>query len=166
MRKKLLAIVSIVLVATAISLAVRGRFVYDRIARTRQDLYDGQIGFRSIGVHNYADAFAVYHQRSAWTATYPTSYWKRDKATYSQTRRIDYFDQTLTMLGDGESRRYRMLFVKHWVLITVTSALALLLNWKAWRRRPGPGHCQQCGYDLRASPQRCPECGRAAGTYG
>ncbi len=27
------------------------------------------------------------------------------------------------------------------------------------RRRPAPGHCSACGYDIRGLRERCPECG-------
>jgi hypothetical protein len=45
----------------------------------------------------------------------------------------------------------------HWSL-----AVALLVPPAAWyarRRRHRVGHCHRCGYDLRATPDRCPECG-------
>jgi hypothetical protein len=58
--------------------------------------------------------------------------------------------------------------VPYWALFAATAALPLAWGWR-WRRRRrliAVGHCVACGYDLRATPDRCPECGTAAGGAG
>lgn len=58
--------------------------------------------------------------------------------------------------------------VPHWVILAVLSAPSVLFAARVARaarrrrRRRGRGECEACGYDLRASSGRCPECGREA----
>jgi hypothetical protein len=61
----------------------------------------------------------------------------------------------------------RLLACPYWfiMLLTATLPAARLVGWQRRRRarrlRMGPGCCQHCGYDCRATPDRCPECGTA-----
>jgi hypothetical protein len=53
----------------------------------------------------------------------------------------------------------------HWALLpplAIPTVVAVVLAVRR-RRRRSAGLCLTCGYDLRASPDRCPECGTAVG---
>jgi hypothetical protein len=54
-------------------------------------------------------------------------------------------------------------WVPHWLLVLILAPLPCWHFAMAWRRRRRrqTGLCPSCGYDLRASPDRCPECGLA-----
>jgi hypothetical protein len=58
-----------------------------------------------------------------------------------------------------------MLIVPFWTLTTITALPPLAWLARRVRARRGShrsGVCPTCGYDLRASPDRCPECGNVA----
>jgi hypothetical protein len=63
----------------------------------------------------------------------------------------------------GREMAWTEIRVPHW-FVALVAAVPPVLWAGIWyrRRRRGPGLCSVCGYDLRATPDRCPECGRIA----
>jgi predicted amidophosphoribosyltransferase len=54
-----------------------------------------------------------------------------------------------------------MLVLPYWLLaaLTASAPLAWVISRLVRFNRPAHGQCSRCGYDLRATPERCPECG-------
>jgi len=66
--------------------------------------------------------------------------------------------------GAPHAERELTAWVPYWLLLPLLSALPLWLVTTHRVRRRGAarrsrGQCATCGYDLRATPNRCPECG-------
>jgi hypothetical protein len=127
--------------------------------KTETNLYVGRGGLVFFRDYNYSPGdFSWFHTRSpdvrffSTQARYPDNSW----LGFGQTR----FSNT-GVLG---THSYRGITVPFWMV-----PLALILFFVGWylmRRRPSKlwriqGLCPSCGYDLRASPSRCPECGAA-----
>jgi len=61
------------------------------------------------------------------------------------------------MLLRGDTTRYRM---PDWAAGMMWLPMVVpILKWHKRRRRIRGGLCLVCGYDLRSTPDRCPECG-------
>jgi hypothetical protein len=69
----------------------------------------------------------------------------------------------LPLLRIGPKMRYLGYGVYLAMYLTLFAAASFVLAWRASQKRRrvrgSKGQCVKCGYDLRATPDRCPECG-------
>ena len=75
-------------------------------------------------------------------------------------------DFSNTKLAAGDTNRLLFVEVAHWlpvVLLAVAPTFAAT-RWARRRVQARRGLCPSCGYDLRATPERCPECGATIST--
>jgi hypothetical protein len=74
--------------------------------------------------------------------------------------------QAMTTWNDDESQMHPEHEIgataPDWLLAALAAILPVLWVISVRRRFP-TGHCQHCGYDLRATRERCPECGKIPG---
>jgi len=79
---------------------------------------------------------------------------------FRESLRFDWRSQVMT-LKSGATTSSRFLAVPLWspMLAFAIAPVIASRRRRARERRIRDGLCLKCGYDLRASPDRCPECG-------
>jgi hypothetical protein len=81
--------------------------------------------------------------------------------TIGQTRFVPETDVLLPGFALSNDDGKFAVSVPIWLCVLVTLSLPLARLTRRWRtiRRKRNTRCANCGYDLRATPDRCPECG-------
>ena len=103
-----------------------------------------------------------------WKQLVPKDAWHFAGLTFAPTQTINSYSYTFTSGGRDVTMfiplHYWQLAIPYWLLTLLTAIpTALLLRTRQRQRaRRQQGQCRNCGYDLRASPDRCPECGTDA----
>jgi hypothetical protein len=72
--------------------------------------------------------------------------------------------QEFEYVNEPPPQYHQLVKFPHWAPIVVLACVpgAWFASWRRQRRRADSGQCMSCGYDLHATPDRCPECGTAA----
>lgn len=163
----LLAGVSLVLSISLIVVTIRSFWVTSRLQKSNWNpllsLMDAkEIDSTNGGISLYAGTtWYMWHGEPVVVQFYPK--WDfAEETIHSENRRW------VGLWAFHFSHRSGILTDTHWsnlevklpygpliLLLLVSPAIWIL---RAWRVRR-PGICKQCGYDLRGTPSRCPECG-------
>ena len=164
------AAVSLLLFLAAVSLWARGRlgWTYDGVRYSTDhpfyvDRFEGSSSPFGVTVFWRADTvpglpyeWSLRSARSAASETDSVNDFFSSARVYDGIAGVWWFTGTR-----AEDRSVYEVFVPHWMLALLTGILPTAWAVGRWRRRRtiAAGCCPNCGYDLRATPEKCPECG-------
>jgi hypothetical protein len=129
-------------VKTDLDFANPGRWTIHEVGYSQPNKYGPPISWGSAGPHI---------QLAQWPPF--------QEAEFASGGEVPTIDGRVEFFGE----RIRIWGVPHWLAIAILTPVVAWIVYRAWRIRIADriarGLCPRCGYDLRASPQRCPECG-------
>jgi hypothetical protein len=140
-------------------------FRFASLARTHQqssELLLVSTGYVVLHDHRGPGMVASFNTTGQTPRTWSGGFdpWPRNGNIYWEfALRPRYYRLAPVMTASGPIYR-RVASVPLWLLAAIFSlpkTLPMVMS-RLRHRRP-PGACTRCGYDLRATPERCPECG-------
>ena len=154
----ILSVLSLVLCLVCVGMWVRSGFVHDTLHKWTAG--GGQVTVASLWGQLSITVVTVYSPSHAWqpapwignagsTLAWPRWTWKMPS------------HNTIAATGFLGSTIVNEVRLPYWLLTLSAGILPGFWCWRRWKanRRQKAGLCLICGYDLRASPERCPECG-------
>lgn len=165
MRRRIRAILTVMCVAgAAISVAmwVRGHYAFEELtwtgssARWLLSSAHGQLAFSISGGADWTGEMGF--GRSVGSPK-PGSLTSARDAGWSRLRTHVERGGFVVWTGIVGSRFVKSVVVPWWSITALMLVLPGYRVVRTARRVRAPGRCAQCGYDLRATPDRCPECG-------
>jgi hypothetical protein len=158
-----LSALSIMLFAITALLWVRSYWVNDSFSRYRTggECYTVESCHGAVYVSWTQDAVPLIHD--SWTSTSEPSFepWEGGwGVTESRVLPLKVFTFDPSAIV-RTSAPVTCVIVSHWFLFLcfIVTPVSWLRSRLRMRRRKVLGLCPSCGYDVRATPERCPECG-------
>src|SRR5688572_20768633 len=177
----ILAALSLLLFVAVVVLWMRSRSGIDFVLlRTREDVGDyllyrdyecsvprGRVAFTYVLMHadpRFGDADEFYRPGMRWgrrqSASISYAFSDGDDQGYgsSPNPTINWMGIYFDWIGGWDA--VGELIVPLWVPMVMSSVLPVVWVRMSFHRRISrKGFCPSCGYDLRATPEQCPECG-------
>jgi 4-amino-4-deoxy-L-arabinose transferase-like glycosyltransferase len=166
-----MAVASLLLCLATAALWVRSYWAYDQFVAQRRQVSEGGVNY--IIPHSYLMVESYRGQLSGWV------FWsERPEPHHGPPWELVldcppspkpftppfYWLVTERVVSAGYAYHSWRFGVRAWLIVSAFAVLPAVATFRQVRvarrrRRARLGRCVACGYDLRATPERCPECG-------